>query len=569
MLARKRGRPKKTRILLKDGNLMLIKELTRLMDKDIYDEYRFRSPLKIKSRKNSSELTINDVLFEQETKRLKEIWELLNPNDAGDNINFFDQIDTQDAIFDKFDEDDLLQDQCFTDYMDTKVNKYQEVKPPIQCFIKEAFDALPTIAQNTLKQNHDNLFNSNKNYQEQIYTTLDLIFCDSIKCSMSSIGSLFGIQKGAIANHLKRKSKIKSNHGRPNTLTEEQFRIVLQYIKDSYDANDYREIEDIAEFIYLSFDISIQYDTLYRLIIHSKFTKIADATIMESVRADIPLETIRMHYARLKSVLETYQIPPEFVFNIDEIGFIDFIDMKKRHVVVPEYAPEKLVLSVNRATKRVTMIGGIALDGTKLRPLIILPNKRIDKELIQNGYGQRNALYCYQENGFINSSIFDHWAQTIFIPEIQRRRDETGYTGIVLLLLDGCSSHFSDFFLDEATYNGIYTFQEPPGSSDQVLALDLGIFGIQKHFKSRIRVNGQFSDQSRNIMQIINSWIQATTPDKVVSAFNQAGIYVQELPGGSSITMADIDKARAVRGMNHSHCKNEFIGRKTVNIEQF
>ena len=528
--------------------------------------------MEIKSRKDSSRLTINDDLFDQETVRLKSIWEELNPvDDIVDNdlFDLIDNIDSPNTVFDKFDEEDLLQDQSFTCYEEAKINKYQEVKPPIQCFIKEAFDALPAIAQNILKQNHDNLFNSSKNYQEQIYTTLDLIYSDSIKCPLSSIGKLFGIQKGAIANHLKRKSQLKLNHGRPNTLTEEQFRMVLQYVKDSYEANDYLEIDEIADFIYTSFDISIQYDTLYRLIMHSKFTKIVDASIMESVRAEVPLETIQMHYTKLRVVLEANLIPPEFIFNIDECGFIDFIDMKKRHVVVPEYAPKKLVLSVNRSTKRVTMLGGIALDGTKLRPLLILPNKRIDKDLLQNGYGERNALYCYQENGFINSTIFDFWAKSIFLPEIQRRREKTGYTGLILLLLDGCSSHFSDFFLDEATYHGIYIFQEPPGSSDQVQALDLGIFGIQKHFKSRIKVHGQFSDQSRNIMQIVNSWIQATTPDKIVSAFHQAGIYVKELPDGSSITMADIDKARAVRGMNHSHCTNEFFGRKTVNIEQF
>ena len=62
---------------------------------------------------------------------------------------------------------------------------------------------------------------------------------------------------------------------------------------------------------------------------------------------------------------------------------------------------------------------------------------------------------------------------------------------------------------------------------------------------------------------------QAATPDKIVSVFYQAGIYVKELSDGSSITMADIDKERAVRGMDHSHGTNEFFGRKTVNIEHF
>ena len=83
------------------------------MDKDIhiFDESRFRSPLEIKSRKDSSRLTINDDLFDQETVRLKSIWEELNPvDDIVDNdlFDLIDNIDSPNTVFDKFDEEDLL-----------------------------------------------------------------------------------------------------------------------------------------------------------------------------------------------------------------------------------------------------------------------------------------------------------------------------------------------------------------------------------------------------------------------------------------------------------------------------
>ena len=69
----------------------------------------------------------------------------------------------------------------------------------------------------------------------------------------------------------------------------------------------------------------------------------------------------------------------------------------------------------------------------------------------------------------------------MFFNELAERRKRYNYSGLALLLLDNCSSHFSNMFLDDFTYFGIYPFPEPPGSSDQIQALDLGIFGIQKN----------------------------------------------------------------------------------------
>ena len=159
-------------------------------------------------------------------------------------------------------------------------------------------------------------------------------------------------------------------------------------------------------------------------------------------------------------------IPPEFCFNVNESGFVDFVDRKKETVIVLFDTPVDMVLGCKRSNKRATMIGAICMDGSKLKPLIIIPNKRIEKDSKLNGYGENNVLIVTQECGFWNSNIFSYWADNILFSEVNRRRQITGYTGDVLLLLDRCSSNFSDYFLDNCTYYGIYIFQEPPGSSD-------------------------------------------------------------------------------------------------------
>lgn len=96
----------------------------------------------------------------------------------------------------------------------------------------------------------------------------------------------------------------------------------------------------------------------------------------------------------------------------------------------------------------------------------------------------------------------------------------------------------------------MWPFIEPAASSDQVQALDLGIFGIQKVIKSSIRANLDITPQTDDIRRIYNSLQRAATPDNVVSAFRQAGIYVDQV-NGEMVARADIAYARAVRGGEH------------------
>lgn len=110
---------------------------------------------------------------------------------------------------------------------------------------------------------------------------------------------------------------------------------------------------------------------------------------------------------------------------------------------------------------------------------------------------------------------------------------------------------FSDYFLDECTYNGVFPFQEPAGSSDQVQALDLGIFARQKALKNTIVPPASVKGATEmEIVRIVDSWREATSTKNVISAFSQAGIY-RTVAGGKVIMTADIKYARAVRGMPH------------------
>ena len=176
---------------------------------------------------------------------------------------------------------------------------------------------------------------------------------------------MFGVKKATISSYISRDQKNKKLHGRPRSLSPEQLRIVYDEINILYSQNRPPDIDMLVDIIFEKFTISILPDTLYRLIKRSKNIKLFEAPVMESKRADVPLEVIKEHYIQLNNVFKTTKVPPCFVFNVDESGFLDFVDIKKHTVILPVDAPNDFVLSVDRTYKRTTMIGCISLDGTK------------------------------------------------------------------------------------------------------------------------------------------------------------------------------------------------------------
>lgn len=110
-----------------------------------------------------------------------------------------------------------------------------------------------------------------------------------------------------------------------------------------YSQNRPLDIDMQVDIIYETFTESILPNSLYRLIKRSQNIKLFKAPVMESTRADVPLEVIEEHYIHLNNVFETTKVPPCFVFNVDEPGFLDFLDIKKHTVILPVKAPDDYV----------------------------------------------------------------------------------------------------------------------------------------------------------------------------------------------------------------------------------
>ena len=115
---------------------------------------------------------------------------------------------------------------------------------------------------------------------------------------------------------------------------------------------------------------------------------------------------------------------------------------------------------------------------------------------------------------------------------------------------------------------GVIPWKEPPGTSDQIQALDLGIFGIQKILKRSIKPPVSLKDDEKELIAIVDSWKRATLPSNVTSAFRQACIYQTQHVDGY-VMSAGIKYARRVRGMPHEDVPIQVDEIKTIPIISF
>jgi hypothetical protein len=91
--------------------------------------------------------------------------------------------------------------------------------------------------------------------------------------------------------------------------------------------------------------------------------------------------------AFLQHAMEVVQgVPARFVFNMDGMGHQDWADRtEKTCVVPPSHGDKQVYIPVPRAGKRIMLMACIALDGSALKPEVIIPRKTVDTDLVLTG----------------------------------------------------------------------------------------------------------------------------------------------------------------------------------------
>jgi hypothetical protein len=129
--------------------------------------------------------------------------------------------------------------------------------------------------------------------------------------------------------------------------------------------------------------------------------------------------------------------PAGVVYNTNEVGFDEWVDVKKVHVIVrASYSEETISISVSRRDAHASMITCITADGHSLKPVLVMPRKTAEIKLFEVGFTPGNCTLLYQESGFWRAALFGRWCLEVFLPDIVERRIILGYEGIIFLVLD-------------------------------------------------------------------------------------------------------------------------------------
>lgn len=167
------------------------------------------------------------------------------------------------------------------------------------------------------------------------------------------------------------------------------------------------------------------------------------------------------------------------IFNCDETG----ISTHPKRVKVVAMRGEKRIYNICETTKydytTLNVCGNAA--GEMISPQVIYRNVALTDKLTS----WPGARYYSSPSGWINSDLFLHWFEQQFIPEANQYRPD-GYTGPIILIMDGHSTHTNLNICRSAHENNIILLKLPSHATHLVQPLDRSFFGELKAILSMI-----------------------------------------------------------------------------------
>ena len=363
----------------------------------------------------------------------------------------------------------------------------------------------------------DDAFMHAKTFREQCF----YVFHRFPEVPDYQLAKFFGIDKGSVSFQRQRFTVPAKKHGRPSILTDEQVASVSEYVEERLAHSSPPTCNDVLNFIYENFGISILPDTFRHWINRKTNFATANAAPMEEKRLSVTGDQILAYYEALKRATEG--VPAALVMNLDESGFQKFADARNETVITRKGCchPKH---PVSRAEKRATFLAAITASGNFLKPLMIVPRSTIECDLIVSGYDSEKVVFASSPEGYITKELFMKYIEHIVLPYVRWTRKSTGYNGHAVLIMDGCSCH-RDPALDQVfDENGVIVVFMPAHSSDQLQPLDVGIFGNLKQAQSRIHTPSHMTLQTQQVIRALAAFQAVAHPYAVTSAFRKAGI---------------------------------------------
>jgi hypothetical protein len=381
-------------------------------------------------------------------------------------------------------------------------------------------------------------------YKEQYFQRSGKQWVPTI--TTTDLGIFFGVSPSSIVNQV---SKPLEEHegGRPPVLSSAIREWVTEIVQSRFLEHrpiSYRELEvEIAD----RWAEYLKPDTL-RHIIRAQMANLhtVKGIPTDAGRVYASDESIREWYANLAQKI--HDVPREFILNVDETGFSEWADAKDTQVIVPiEYDHPTIKVPVHRSAQRRSMCICIGADGSAMRPFIIVERVTGDEDMRLMGYTEEKVHLSFQKAAFMTKHLWEEWADTVFFPDLARRRRDFQYEGRACLLLDGLTCHYTPAFMDRCAKENVEVIPLVAHSSDQTQPLDLLIFAVAKQHYRSSPDSDLCSDQSRQVDRMMCAIHAATTVHNCVQAFIRAGLIPERRMDGHYYLRVDITQAQGLR----------------------
>ena len=248
--------------------------------------------------------------------------------------------------------------------------------------------------------------------------------------------------------------------------------------------------------------------------------KMATSLSVARARASCP-DSLKKYYTLLEETMNKYglQDDPALIYNMDESGFP--LDPKPLKGVFMR--GEKNPCAVTGGNKsQITVVGCVSASGQCLPPMIVWPRKKMKPEL---AFGEvPGTVYGLVDRGWMTQHLFKCWFERHFLRYAPAAR-------LLLLLLDGHSSHYCPETLKLAQEEDVIMFALPPNTTHLTQPLDKGVLGpLRLRWRQvvqdfRVSHPCQVVNQDNFCSLFSKSWVEAMTVMNISSGFKTTGIY--------------------------------------------
>ncbi|RHY05617.1 hypothetical protein DYB25_008603 [Aphanomyces astaci] len=237
-------------------------------------------------------------------------------------------------------------------------------------------------------------------------------------------------------------------------------------------------------------------------------------------RVTVDKDAVVHFFDELGKAMSLVNMDPKRVFNMDETSFSP---SKTATKVVVHRTTKQVHVEEATASAHVTIVACVGADGSKIPPLFVLPGDRVSTEVCDN-LVIPGAAVTTSEKGWMNSFICRKWLSMLSsaIPTSTARP--------ILLIVNGCSSHYSNYIYDEAQRLEILLLFLPANSAQMFQPLDVTVF---RPFKQAIRreiANDKWNDVASSISKqeaiaiACRVWTLTTKESSITNGFDCTGL---------------------------------------------